>query len=55
MVPVGVRRREPLLIGGVVTTVLAYRNGPDALFLGLVLTVLACLAWRLDPTAEGVL
>lgn len=45
----------PLLIGGVATILLAYRTGPDALFLGLVLTVLACLAWRLADPAEGFL
>ena len=45
----------PLLIGGVAAIVLAYRNGPDALFLGLVLTVLACVAWRLADPAEGFL
>jgi len=45
----------PLLIGGGATVVMAYRDGPDALFLGLVLTVLACLAWRLADPAEGFL
>jgi len=45
----------PLLVGGVAMVVLAYRNGPDALFLGLVLTVLASLAWRLADPAEGFL
>ena len=43
----------PLLIGGAATIVLAYREGAEALFLGLVLTVLACLAWRMADPAEG--
>lgn len=45
----------PLLIGGVVMTVLAYRSGAGALFLTLVLTVLATLVWRLADPAEGFL
>lgn len=45
----------PLLVGGVAMVVLAYRDGPDALFLALVFTVLACLAWRLADPAEGFL
>jgi phosphatidate cytidylyltransferase len=45
----------PLLVGGVAMVALAYRDGPDALFLALVLTVLACLAWRLADPAEGFL
>ncbi|MCW2614540.1 MAG: phosphatidate cytidylyltransferase [Frankiales bacterium] len=45
----------PLQIGGVAMVVLAYREGPEALFLALVLTVLACLAWRLADPAEGFL
>ena len=45
----------PLLAGGAAMVVLAYREGPDALFLALVLTVLACLAWRLVDPAEGFL
>lgn len=45
----------PLQIGGLVTLVMAYRLGPEALFLGLALTVLACLAWRLADPAEGFL
>ena len=45
----------PLQVGGVVMVVLAYRQGPEALFLALVLTVLACLAWRLADPAEGFL
>jgi phosphatidate cytidylyltransferase len=45
----------PLMAGGVAMVVLAYREGSDALFLALVLTVLACLAWRLADPAEGFL
>jgi phosphatidate cytidylyltransferase len=45
----------PLMIGGAAMVVLAYREGPEALFLGLVLTVLACLAWRMADPAEGFL
>lgn len=45
----------PLLAGGAAMVVLAYREGPEALFLGLVLTVLACLAWRMADPAEGFL
>ncbi|MBC7375327.1 MAG: phosphatidate cytidylyltransferase [Frankiales bacterium] len=45
----------PLQVGGVAMVVLAYRQGPGALFLALVLTVLACLAWRLADPAEGFL
>lgn len=45
----------PLMIGGAAMVVLAYREGAEALFLGLVLTVLACLAWRMADPAEGFL
>ncbi|MDQ3344035.1 MAG: phosphatidate cytidylyltransferase [Actinomycetota bacterium] len=45
----------PLLIGGAAMVALAYREGPEALFLALVLTVLACLAWRMADPAEGFL
>ena len=45
----------PLQAGGAAMVVLAYREGPEALFLALVLTVLACLAWRLADPAEGFL
>jgi phosphatidate cytidylyltransferase len=45
----------PLMIGGAATVVFAYREGAEALFLGLVLTVLACLAWRMADPAEGFL
>ena len=45
----------PLHVGGTATVVLAYRDGPDALLLGLVLTVGACLLWRLAGPAPGYL
>lgn len=45
----------PLQVGGALTVVMAYRVGADALFLGLVLTVLAALVWRLADPAEGFL
>jgi phosphatidate cytidylyltransferase len=45
----------PLQVGGALTIVMAYRGGADALFLGLVLTVLAALVWRLADPAEGYL
>ena len=45
----------PLQVGGLAMVVLSYRQGPEALFLALVLTVLACLAWRLADPAEGFL
>ena len=45
----------PLQLGGALMVVMAYRVGPDALFVGLVLTVLAALVWRLADPAEGFL
>jgi phosphatidate cytidylyltransferase len=45
----------PLLLGGAAMVVLAYRQGADALFVALVLTVLGCLVWRLADPAEGFL
>lgn len=45
----------PLLVGGAAMQVLAYRNGPEDLYLGLLLTILACLVWRLADPAEGCL
>jgi phosphatidate cytidylyltransferase len=45
----------PLMLGGAFTVGLAYRDGPEALFFSLVLTVLACLAWRMADPAEGFL
>jgi len=47
--------RTPLLAGGVAMVALAYAHGPDGLVLALLLTVLACLAWRLADPAEGYL
>ena len=43
----------PLLAGGAAMVVLAYRDGPSALLLGLLLTVLGCAAWRLGGPAQG--
>ena len=45
----------PLVVGGAAMAVLAYLRGPEALVLGLVLTVLACLVWRLPEGPEGYL
>ena len=45
----------PLLAGGAAMVALAYRSGPSALFLALVLTVLGALVWRLADPAEGFL
>lgn len=45
----------PLLAGGAAMVTLAYRQGPDSLFVALVLTVLACIVWRLADPAEGYL
>jgi phosphatidate cytidylyltransferase len=45
----------PLLAGGVSMVVLAYRQGTESLFVALVLTVLACIVWRLADPAEGYL
>ncbi len=45
----------PLQLGGTAMVVLAYLQGPEALYLALILTVLACLAWRLADPAEGFL
>ena len=45
----------PLVVGGVAMVVLAYRQGAEALFLVLVVTVLACLALRMADPAEGFL
>ena len=43
----------PLLVGGPLTIVAGYLRGPDALLFGLVVTVLACLVWRLPEGAPG--
>jgi phosphatidate cytidylyltransferase len=45
----------PLLAGGAAMIALAYRSGAAALFVALVLTVLAALVWRLADPAEGFL
>jgi phosphatidate cytidylyltransferase len=45
----------PLLAGGATMVVLAYRQGTEELFVTLVLTVLACIVWRLADPAEGYL
>jgi phosphatidate cytidylyltransferase len=45
----------PLLVGGALMVVVAYREGSEALFVGLVLTVLACVVFRLADPAEGIL
>jgi phosphatidate cytidylyltransferase len=43
----------PLLVGGVGTMVLAYETGVEALTIGLVLTVIAVLLWRLADGPVG--
>jgi phosphatidate cytidylyltransferase len=45
----------PLVAGGVAMVVLAYRYGAEELFLGLALTAVACLVWRLGGPAAGLL
>ncbi len=45
----------PLVAGGVTMVTLAYRQGSESLFVALVLTVLACIVWRLADPAEGYL
>ena len=45
----------PLLFGGAAMVVLAYREGAEALLLTLLLTVLACLVWRLVDPGRGYL
>jgi phosphatidate cytidylyltransferase len=45
----------PLLGGGVAMVALAYQAGAAALFIALVLTVLASLVWRLADPAQGFL
>lgn len=47
--------RIPLMVGGAAMVALAYLQGADALLLGLLLTVLASVAWRLVDPAEGFL
>ncbi|MEV6595259.1 phosphatidate cytidylyltransferase [Actinoplanes sp. NPDC051346] len=43
----------PLLAGGVLMIVLAWRYGPDALQLGLVATLLATFVWRFSEEKTG--
>lgn len=45
----------PLVVGGAAMVVAAYCYGSTELFLGLALTVLGCLAWRLADPASGIL
>ena len=45
----------PVYVGGAAMIVLAYREGPTQLFLGLALTVVAMVVWRVADPAEGVL
>lgn len=45
----------PMLVGAVVMVVLAYREGTDALVVGLLLTCLAIVVYRLADPAEGLL
>ena len=45
----------PLYVGGAAMVVLAYREGSTQLFLGLALTVVAMVVWRVADPAEGVL
>jgi phosphatidate cytidylyltransferase len=47
--------RTPLVLGGVVTIAAAYQRGTLALMFGLVVTCLACLAWRLADGVPGFL
>ncbi|MCW2599112.1 MAG: phosphatidate cytidylyltransferase [Frankiales bacterium] len=44
----------PLLVGGAGMVAAAYEYGSTALFLGLALTVLGCLVWRLADPAAGI-
>jgi phosphatidate cytidylyltransferase len=45
----------PLIIGGSVVIVLAYRNGATDAFLAFSLTVLACMVWRIAELDRGAL
>src|SRR5207244_2288687 len=45
----------PLLVGGTAMVVLGYRYGAEEVFLGLALTVLGCVLWRLAAPAQGLL
>jgi phosphatidate cytidylyltransferase len=46
--------RTPLVVGATVTIVAAYERGTTALLFGLVVTCLACLAWRLADGVPGL-
>jgi phosphatidate cytidylyltransferase len=46
--------RTPLVVGSTVTIVAAYERGTTALLFGLVVTCLACLAWRVADGVPGV-
>jgi len=43
----------PLIAGGVLMTGLAWYAGPDALILGLVVTILAAIVWRIADGREA--
>lgn len=45
----------PLVVGGAGMVAAAYWYGSTELFLGLALTVLGCLVWRLADPAQGIL
>jgi phosphatidate cytidylyltransferase len=45
----------PLVAGGAAMVVAAYAGGPEELFLGLALTAVACLVWRVGGPAHGLL
>jgi phosphatidate cytidylyltransferase len=45
----------PLALGGSATVVAGYRYGAEEVFLGLALTVVACVLWRLALPAAGLL
>lgn len=45
----------PLYVGGAAMVVLAYREGSSQLFLGLALTVVVLVVWRIADPSEGVL
>lgn len=45
----------PLLAGGTLMLVLAYRNGASDAFLAFSLTVLACIVWRIADLDRGAL
>ena len=45
----------PVLVGGAAMVAMGYRAGSEALLVGLLLTVLSCMVWRLVDPAEGFL